>query len=521
MTDQPRKVLFITVDQWRGECLSVLGHPVVRTPHLDTLARDGTLFRRHYASCSPCGPSRASLLTGMYLMNHRSGRNGTPLDQRHTNLAWEVRRLGFDPTLFGYTDTSPDPRSRPEGDPALTTFEGAMPGFTIGLQMPDHMTPWIADLKAKGYDLPRGRADVYRPRPGFNRPADRGHSFVPPVFTAADSETTFMTDRFLTWLSTRADENWFAHLVYLRPHPPVVAPEPYNAYYDPASVALARRRPTPEQESTQHPFLKVKIDALTPKGTRAARETLRQMRATYYAMMSQVDDQIGRLIGHLRQTGEYANTLIVLTSDHGEMGGDHYTWGKETYFEQCFYVPLIVRDPRHAADRARGAMVDEFTEAVDIMPTILDWLGADVPKQCDGFSLMPFVEGNAPRDWRQECHYELDFRYSPYVPDFDPETALDLSPDECYFSVIRDRRYKYVHFVSLPPLLFDLQEDPDEMRNLAGDPAHQAAMLDLLRRMLSWKMRFADRTLANLHLAPAGVIDGTKRRVAQVRASVD
>ena len=114
MTDQPRKVLFITVDQWRGECLSVLGHPVVRTPHLDTLARDGTLFRRHYASCSPCGPSRASLLTGMYLMNHRSGRNGTPLDQRHTNLAWEVRRLGFDPTLFGYTDTSPDPRSRPE-----------------------------------------------------------------------------------------------------------------------------------------------------------------------------------------------------------------------------------------------------------------------------------------------------------------------------------------------------------------------------------------------------------------------
>ncbi len=106
----PLNVLFITADQWRGDCLSALGHPMVRTPNLDALAADGVLFDRHYANAAPCGPSRASLHTGMYLQNHRSGTNGTPLDARHTNWALEAATLGYDPVLFGYTDTSRDPR---------------------------------------------------------------------------------------------------------------------------------------------------------------------------------------------------------------------------------------------------------------------------------------------------------------------------------------------------------------------------------------------------------------------------
>ncbi len=96
-----RKVLFLSADQWRGECLSALGHPLALTPHLDALARDGVLFRRHYAATAPCGPARTSMLTGLYLMNHRCGRNGTPVDARFTNLALEVRKAGYEPTLFG------------------------------------------------------------------------------------------------------------------------------------------------------------------------------------------------------------------------------------------------------------------------------------------------------------------------------------------------------------------------------------------------------------------------------------
>jgi arylsulfatase A-like enzyme len=193
------------------------------------------------------------------------------------------------------------------------------------------------------------------------------------------------------------------------------------------------------------------------------------------------------------------------------MGGDHYCWGKEIYFDQSFHIPLIIRDPRRAADRNRGRQVDRFTESVDLLPTILDWLGRPISDQCDGRSLLPFVEGATPPDWRTEVHYELDFRTSPNSPNIDPEAALGISPDECYLTALRDEHYKYVHFVSLPPLLFDLKTDPYEMTNLANDPAHRDVLLTHAQKMLSWRMRYPDRTLVNLHLSPAGVTDGHKR----------
>jgi arylsulfatase A-like enzyme len=529
MPDHPRKILLISADQWRAECLSAVGHPVVKTPNLDALAAESVLFKRHYTTCAPCGPARTSLLTGMYLMNHRSGRNGTPLDARFTNLAYEVRKAGYDPTLFGYTDTSQDPRGKAPNDPMLKTYEGVMPGFTVGLPFPDHMMPWIADLKAKGYKF-NDRSDVYKPRQDMPLPAGRGHSFLPTIFKAEDSETAFMADTVLKWLSVRQNQDWFVHCVFLRPHPPVIAPEPYNALYDPKDVVMPKRKATPEEEAAQHPHLKLWIDYFrehsgydehNPNNLVMMDElNLRQMRATYYAMITQVDDQIGRIIAHLKATGEYENTLIIFTCDHAETGGDHYTWGKETYFDQSFHIPLIIHDPRRAADEARGNQIDLFTESVDILPTILDWLGHDIPAQCDGRSLLPFLEGSTPADWREEVHYEVDFRYTPNLPEIDAETMLGLKPDDCYLTVIRDRHYKYVHFATLPPLLFDLAQDPAETTNLAQQVEQAPILLRYAQKMLSWRMRHADRTLANLHLSKQGVFDGRQRRlVAQDRVS--
>jgi arylsulfatase A-like enzyme len=436
----------------------------VKTPHLDALAKDGTLFKQHRTVCAPCGPARTSLHTGLYLMNHRSGRNGTPLDSRHTNLAKEARKAGYDPTLYGYTDTSIDPRERAPNDPALRTYEGPMPGYRIGMIFPDFEAAWMNDLHHKRYSF-TDRRDVYKPR-DVALPAGRGHRYRPTLFKAEDSDTNLMADLTIDWLNARRENDWFLHCVFLRPHPPVIAPEPYNALYDPAAV-----------------------------------------RACYYGMINEVDDAVGRLIAHLKATGEYENTLIVFTCDHGEMGGDHYTWGKELYFDPSFHIPLIIRDPRKEADAGRGRQVDAFTESIDIMPTILSWLGAEPPVECDGASLLPFVAGRTPEDWRAETHMELDFRTSPNLGGFDPEAALGLTPDECQLAIIRGKRWKYVHFAALPPLLFDLENDPDEMNNLAEDPKQASTVLDYAQRMLSWRMRFAERTLTNLHLSRDGVID--------------
>ena len=254
-------VLFICADQWRADCIGALGHPHVKTPNVDALIAESVVFENHFGQCTPCGPSRTSLLTGMYLMNHRSGRNGTPLDSRHTNVALEARKLGYEPALFGYTDTSVDPRGKHPDDPALIAYdEGIMPGFVAPLHLPEEMGPWVADLIAKGYDFPTGRDEVFRPRRNFKKPDDRGFRYIPTEFTAEDSETAFLTDRFLQWLTVRRDRPWFAHFVFFRPHPPIIAPEPYNGMVNPNDVAMPVRSATPELEAKQHPFLDYSIN---------------------------------------------------------------------------------------------------------------------------------------------------------------------------------------------------------------------------------------------------------------------
>src|SRR5262245_33683027 len=201
-------VLLITADQWRADCLSRLGHPTVRTPHLDALAEGGVTFKRHYAQCAPCGPSRASLLTGMYMMNHRSVRNGTPLDARFTNIALEMRKLGYDPALIGYTDTSLDPRYRDRNDPALATYAGTLPGFIQPVPGSEGADAWLRHLAGRGYDLTA--ETVYAPAADSGA-TGRGPTFAPARYSAAHSDTAFDIDEAIRYLAHQKAP-WFLHL---------------------------------------------------------------------------------------------------------------------------------------------------------------------------------------------------------------------------------------------------------------------------------------------------------------------
>lgn len=489
-----RNVLVITLDQWRADCLSALGHPSVRTPNLDALAADGVLFANHFGQATPCGPARASLWTGLYLMTHRSVRNGTPLDRRHTNLALELRKAGYAPALFGYTDTSADPRGLPPGDPLLTTYEGVLPGFDPVCLMTDSVEPWAEHLRARGYTVPAQTRRIYEPAaPGG-----------PAVYRAEDSDTAYLADRLIAWLGGRGGRRWFAHASFIRPHPPWVAPEPYHGRADAARAPAPARAASAEDEARQHPFLACLLRALPGQGWLPGRPIVpqdlgeaevRAIRAIYYALIEEADHQVGRIIAALKASGEYDRTLIVVTSDHGEMLGDHWLFGKAGYFDAAFHVPLLVRDP---AGSARGAVVDAFSEHVDLMPTVLDRLGLKVPAACDGMSLGPFLDGATPASWRDAVHWEHDFRDVA-------AQALGLPSDACSLAVLRGRRWKYVHFAALPPLLFDLQTDPGETRSLAGDPAAAPILATCAADLLSLRMRHADRALSNLSLGPDGV----------------
>lgn len=498
---EPRNVLFVTADQWRAECLSALGHPVVRTPHLDALAGEGVLFERHYAQAAPCGPSRASIHTGQYLMNHRSGTNGTPLDARHTNWALEARKLGYDPVLFGYTDTSQDPRAVDPADPFLRTYEGPLPGLRPEVLMGSDALAWARWLEGLGYDVPDPEHRLYRMKKDQPEWEDGGPAPTPLAIPAEHHDTAFMVGAAMDHIAA-ATKPWCVHLSLLRPHPPWVAPEPYNALYDPASLPGFVRAPTIEEEGAQHPWLRFHISRGYYRSPDDERK-LRRMKATYLGLITEVDDQLGRLFAFLKQRGEWDRTLVVFSTDHGEQMGDHWMMDKGGYFEQSYHIPLIVRDPRRAADDTRGTRVDAFTENVDLMPTMLEWLGAEIPVQCDGRSLLPFLrEGKTPPGWRDEVHWEFDFR-EPEAGS--PERELGIGLHQCSLGVVRDRRYKYVHFTALPPLFFDLQEDPEERVDRSEDPALRHLVLEFAQRMISWRMNHMERTLTHMAITPSGV----------------
>lgn len=499
-----RNVLFIITDQMRADCLFGALADHVDLPHMRALMQDATSFTRHFSVTNPCGPSRASLLTGQYAMNHRSVRNGTPLRHDTPSVATEMRKAGYLPMLFGYTDTSQDPRAFDANDPALRSYEFHMPGFQEMVEMRMEMSfPWRSHLKSRGYQFD-DYFDVFKPvAPDGGTPALNDPAF----YKAEDSDTAFLTDRFLATMPAYADQEqgWFAHLTYLRPHPPLVAPAPYNKMYDPAALPLPTRLDTGEAEEALHPFFAPARANSTVAGfvegfpdLQPTDEVVQTLRAIYLGLASEVDHHIGRVVQFLKDSGQYDNTLLVITADHGEMLGDRHSWGKMSVYDAAYHTPLIVRMP----GGAQGVQVSAPTESIDIVPTILDWVGQPAHDAMNGRSLMPFLRGEAPGDWREYSFSELDFAdpLGPTVWQRQMGTGLD---DSC-LGILRDDRFTLVEFAAdLPPLLFD-GEGQGELENVANHPDHAEVLTRMTREMLRHRMRQMDKTLSNWMITPEG-----------------
>ncbi len=501
-----KNVLFLAIDQWRADCLGFQGHPIVKTPNLDKLAQDSVVFHNHFTTTCPCGPARTSLLTGLYAMNHRSVRNGTPLDARFTNIAKEAQKAGYRPVLFGYTDSSVDPRGLASNDPRLKTYEGILPGFDVEAVLNEEcLDYWGEELANKGYQLPADLYDLYRAK---DRHAN-GFSTDAASYKSEDSDTAFIVDQIIGY-TTATHDPWFIHGVVLKPHPPLIAPTPFNNMYSPDDIPVPSRLKDRQAERQSHPYLAAwledqnRIGQYTPdiNTQTISDDELRKMTAIYYGLISEVDHHLGRLFNHLKQIGQWDNTLIIFTSDHGEQLGEHWCWGKNGFFDASYHIPLIIRDPCASDGNISSKPVHDLTESVDIMPTILDWLDCEIPQTLSGQSLHPQINATEIITHRDFAFYEFDFR-NPATLFY--ETQLKLKPDQCCLNVIRDKDYKYVHFAALPPLLFDLKNDPHELNNIANSPKHQNRVRDYAQALLSHKMLHVDRNLTNFMLGPQGI----------------
>jgi arylsulfatase A-like enzyme len=247
----------------------------------------------------------------------------------------------------------------------------------------------------------------------------------------------------------------------------------------------------PGELSTDHPYLRLVQEARgsDEKKLVANESHLRELRACYYGMIGEVDDNLGLLFQALKDSDQWDDTLIIFTSDHGHCLGDHHVQGAEHFYDGAMRVPLIVRDPLEQAAATRGRQFGDLVETIDSAPTILDFLGVVQPDRFQGRSLLPMLRGDPTYAPRTQIHFEYDYR--PMVLARNPRA----DPDRHLLWVVRDHEHKYVQFAdeNMPPILFDLQVDPGEFENIAGTPRGHEIVAQCCHKLLRWRMIHEDQ----------------------------
>lgn len=473
-------VLFIMTDQMRADCMSCVGHPVVKTPHLDALASGGVLFRRAYVQSAVCGPSRMCFYTGRYPHATRSPWNEVPLPGDEKTMGHYFSEAGYRAALCGKSHYTPDPLTDPDAQPAEGIRRTTLAGLECWELNDGRGAGWLNHLRKKGYP-----ENVLNHPFAVNMPegADKDPAAYPTCFRKEDSDTAFMTDRAMAFMEDAGQTPWFLHLSYFKPHLPIVAPYPYNEMYDPADSPAPNR--IPEELENPHPFhipYRIERQSVPYDDERV----WRQRRATYYGLITEIDDHLGRLFRFMKARGLWDNTLILFTSDHGEYVGDHWMFEKELFYDEAYRVPFMVRDPRPQADATRGTVCDDFVESLDALPTFMDACGLGIPPAIQGRSLGPILRGERPADWRTEVYADWDFRFY-WTP-----KKLGIPPEKCRGWMVRDARFKYWHFNGMPDVLFDLEKDPKELHNVAEDAAYTDVIHACRLKLMDWRMSTED-----------------------------
>ena len=282
---EPLNVLFILADQFRADCLGAAGNRVIRTPNLDALAGEGTLFKQCFVQSAPCGPSRMCIYTGRYLCSHRSVENKVPLVDAQENLGMVLREGGYAPALIGYNDYAVDPGTLPPDDPRTYTlrYDNFLPGFEEVLMHEYDSPAYFERLRQVGYPEALLTHDaIHKPNVPAEGPGDHLPMRYPAHYREEDSEARFVTEVAIETLRDRKDAGWVLSLNTIKPHPPRICSAPYNDMYDPADMPGANRKE--EELRSEHPYLK----RVHRNPQLVSERDLRETQANYYGMITEV-----------------------------------------------------------------------------------------------------------------------------------------------------------------------------------------------------------------------------------------
>ncbi len=478
MAKQPN-ILFICTDQQRFDSLGCYGNPVVQTPTIDRLAADGVLFEQCYVQSPVCAPSRASLVTGQYVHNHGLWANGVSLPDGAWNVSCELADHGYTCGMIGKMHLAACFGGRTE-----TRHPDGF-SFYKWAHDPSHASPendYHRWLDARHPDL----AHQARTGAGRVRHQPGGYDTMP----TEGHYSRWASDRAIEFLDQERehDEPFFLWVNFYDPHHPFVAPKEYLDRYDPSQMpeplgaaGELEVKPPIQREASQESY------AGHARGfAEYSAEEIREVIAAYYAMVSLIDDEVARILDALEQSGAAGDTIVVFTSDHGEMLGDHQLMLKgPMLYEGAVKVPLIVRWP---GNLPAGARRNDLVQWIDLTATFLDVAGIDPAPNVQGKSLLPLARGDTGavgRDWAI-CEY----RNSGHA--YDPPVHLTM---------LRSGRHKLVVQHGPPTSgrlrageFYDLEVDPDELVNLWDEPESMADRIDLERLLLDILVATEDRS---------------------------
>ena len=506
MMAKPKNILFVMFDQLRWDYLSCYGHKHLHTPNIDRLADKGVRFTRCYIQSPICGSSRMSTYTGRYVHSHGASWNGIPLKVGEITMADHLRKAGMDCYLVGKTHMRADAEGmarlglEPDsligarvsecGFDVFERDDGMLPEGPDGLYDPDGAKEYNKWLKAKGYESDNPWHDFANSGLDESGNVLSGwflkNSAEPANIAEPDSETPYLTGRGIDFIKGH-DGPWCCHLSYIKPHWPYVVPEPYASMYGPQHVQPVVR--SNAERENPHPVFRAFME--NKVGEAFSRQEVRDaVIPAYMGLIKQADDQMGRLFKWLDDTGRADDTMILLTSDHGDFLGDHWM-GEKTFFHNAStVVPLIIYDPSPEADATRGTVCDALVECIDFAPTFVEVAGGKPDYHVlEGESLVPILHGQASETKRDYVICEYDYSATP--------TADLLGQDvrEATMFMLADKKWKLMHFEGgHRPMLFDLENDPNEFNDLGGNDEHAGVIADLYDKLFAWARRPSQRT---------------------------
>ena len=503
MTDRKIKnILFIMYDQLRFDYLSCAGHPHLHTPNFDHVAAKGVRFTNAYVQSPVCGGSRMCFYTGRYASSHGAHWNGFPLRVGEMTLGDHMRNAGMDCWLIGKTHMKADVEGMKRLGLSPDSVIGARQaecGFDIWIRddglwgngpdgaYDEKRSPYNEYLKSKGYEAENPWADFANAGVDGDEIAS-GWIFrnadKPANIREEDSETPWLTDRTIEFISEQ-EGPWLAHVSYIKPHWPYIVPAPYNDMYGQAHVPPPLRDVC-EREDAHPVFASYQQNKIAQAFQKD--EVRQKVIPAYMGLIKQCDDQLGRILDHLEKTGQIDQTMIVLTSDHGDYLGDHWLGEKDLFHEQSVKIPMIIYDPRPEADGTRGTVCDALVESIDLAPTFVEATGNNYADHIlEGRSLMPWLHGEST-DWRKFVISEFDYSVTPQ------SVKLGVAPRDARLFMVFDGRYKLMHAEGgFRPMLFDLKTDPHEFHDLAKHNSHQSEIERLYGYLADWGRRLSQR----------------------------